>query len=162
MALGTQIQLNTNVQPAGGSYTYSWSPASYLSCNNCPSPDFYAVQSTLYTVLVTDDNGCTATAQKQISVITDKVVFIPNVFTPNNDNANDVWFVYTPVPTVYYHVRVFNRWGEKVYDSYNITEGWDGKYKSDNSPNGIYTYVIDFTFIDGDNRTYKGSLTVLR
>lgn len=158
---GTTILLNPDVQPAGGSYTYQWNPGNYLSCTNCATPYFSAVRSMEYTLTVTDAGGCSATGNITVNVRTDKPFFIPNVFTPNKDLQNDLFQVYAN-GTVFFHISIFNRWGEKVYESYNITDGWDGTYQGKDAYAGIYTYVIEMNFLDSETRKYIGSFTLLR
>lgn len=158
---GTEIQLNLNVQPSGGSYTYQWNPGNYLSCIDCASPTFSAVRSMQYEITVTDAGGCSVTGTVAVNVRGDKPFFIPNVFTPNNDNQNDYFNVYA-TGTVYFHLTIFNRWGEKVFDSGNINEGWDGKYQGKDSYAGVYTYVVQINFLDSETRKYSGSFTLLR
>ncbi len=158
---GTDVQLNLNVQPSSGTYTYQWSPANYLSCTDCANPVFSAIRSFEYEITVTDAGGCTVTATVEVNVKSDKPFFIPNVFTPNGDFQNDVFQVFA-TGTVYYHLSVFNRWGEKVFESNNVTEGWDGNYQGKGSYAGVYTYVLELNFLDTETRKYFGSFTLLR
>ncbi len=158
---GTDVQLIMNVQPSSGVYTYQWSPPNYLSCTDCANPVFSAIRSFQYEITVTDAGGCTVTGTVKVNVKSDKPFFIPNVFTPNNDGNNDLLQVYA-IGTVYYHLSIFNRWGEKVFESNNITEGWDGKYQGKESYAGVYTYVVVLNFLDAENRKYIGSFTLLR
>lgn len=158
---GTEIQLVTDVQPANGTYTYEWSPANYLSCTNCATPYFSAVRSTEYELTVTDAFGCSVTATVNVNVLADKPVFIPNVFTPNGDTQNDVFGIFA-TGVNYYSLKVFNRWGEKVFESYNATNGWDGTYLGKDAAPGVYSYTAIITFLDGENRRYKGTVTLLK
>ncbi|MBK8659246.1 MAG: gliding motility-associated C-terminal domain-containing protein, partial [Bacteroidetes bacterium] len=157
---GTELPIDLNVQPAG-TYTYEWSPANYLSCDDCASPVFSAIRNSAYTVTVTDVSGCTVTATINVNVDAQKPVFIPNVFTPNGDNANDVFSVFVNNVT-YYSLMVFNRSGEKVFDSFNENTGWDGFYRGKEAPPGVYVYVVNVTFLDGENQRFKGTVTLLR
>lgn len=157
---GDNVTLPLNVQPAG-SYTYQWNPANYLSCVDCSTPVFSAIRSIEYTVTVTDASGCTVTANVSVTVDGIKNVFVPNVFTPNGDNANDVFTVFVNNVS-YYNLMIFNRSGEKVYDSFNETQGWDGFYRGKEAPPGVYVYVLNITFLDGVNQKLKGAVTLLR
>jgi len=158
----TETQINLNVQPSAGTYTYQWAPPNFLSCTNCGNPSFAAIQSIKYFVTVTDAFNCTATANIAMNVLADKQVFFPNAFTPgNNDFVNDEFGVFTN-GLKYYSLEVYNRIGEKVFLSYNENRGWDGTYKGEPSPPGVYTYVAVLTFLDGENRKYKGTVTLLR
>lgn len=157
---GTEVSLNLDVQPAG-SYTYQWNPGNYLSCTDCASPSFYATRSMNYNVTVTDANGCSITTAVSVNVLADKPVFIPNAFTPNGDGANDLWSVYA-TGTAYYNMQVFNRWGEMVYQSFNINAGWDGRYKGKEADPGVYVYVLQLTFLDSETKKYTGSFTLMK
>ena len=88
-------------------------------------------------------------------------IFIPNTFTPNGDGINDVLLVYG------YTIRsmqfmVFNQWGNKVFESNNQTNGWDGRYKGKMQPSGVYMYVSKMTLIDGSVVSRKGSINLVR
>jgi len=158
------VRFSTEVvlaQPTGNNYTYQWSPTQYLSCSDCASPVFSGVRTTEYHVNATDANGCSATATVMVNVIANKQVFVPNAFTPNGDGQNDKWLV-SAAGAVYFNVMVFNRWGEKVFESNNLNEGWDGTYQSKSAYAGVYTFVATATFIDGENRKLKGGVTLIR
>jgi len=161
ITFGSEVQLNLNVTPASGTYAYQWSPVNYLSCTNCPNPNFSAIRSFEYTITVTDAFGCTVSGTVKVNVKGDKPFFIPNVFTPNNDGQNDVFKLYTS-GTFYFHLSVFNRWGEKVFETNNVSEGWDGKYQGKEAYAGVYTYVVELNFLDAETRKYVGSFTLLR
>lgn len=153
--------ININVQPTTGSYTYQWSPGTYLSCTDCASPLFTAIRNMEYTVTVTDAYGCTVSEQITVNVIADKPVFIPNILLPKGaDPRNQIFTLYAEGMN-YYQLQVFNRIGEKVFDSSNSTQGWDGMYKGKLAPPGVYSYVAIVTFLDGENRKYIGTVTVV-
>ncbi len=158
------VRFSTEVilsQPTGNNYTYQWSPTQFLSCSDCASPIFSGIRTTEYHVTATDANGCSATATVQVSVISDKQLFAPNAFTPNGDGQNDKWLV-SAAGAIYFNASVFNRWGEKVFESNNVNEGWDGTYRGKNSYAGVYSYVVTVTFIDGENRKLIGGVTLIR
>ncbi len=161
ISMGTEVLIQTQVQPAGNNYTYQWTPPNFLSCDNCANPTFSAVSTMQYVVVITDANGCMVDTNITIHVNTDKTVFIPNVFTPNGDGNNDRWEIFSST-SVYFNLKLFNRWGEKVFDSFNATEGWDGTYQGQDSYPGVYSYVMLVTFLDGENRQYIGTVTLLR
>ncbi|TKC04262.1 Ig-like domain-containing protein [Pedobacter frigoris] len=88
-------------------------------------------------------------------------VFVPNTFTPNNDGKNDVFLVYGNT-IAKMKLRVYNQWGQFIYESLSIQNGWDGTYKGDMQPNGVYVYYLDVEFNDGTKTTKKGTITLLR
>jgi len=88
-------------------------------------------------------------------------VFVPNTFTPNNDGKNDVFYVYgTTIAKM--KLRVYNQWGQFLYESVSIQNGWDGTYKGEMQPNGVYVYYLDVEFNDGTKSMKKGTITLLR
>lgn len=109
------------------------------------------------------DNGCTS--EDQIEITRDEcllpTIFVPNTFTPNNDNNNDV-FMIKGSEFDFFEATIFNRWGEKLFIWENINEGWDGTYQGSIVPTGTYFYLIDITFIGGKREFLKGSVTLLR
>ncbi|WP_214228999.1 gliding motility-associated C-terminal domain-containing protein, partial [Pedobacter sp. B4-66] len=88
-------------------------------------------------------------------------IFVPNTFTPNNDGKNDVLYVYGNT-IAKMKLRVYNQWGQFIYESLNIQNGWDGTYKGDIQPNGVYVYFLEAEFNDGTKTTKKGTITLLR
>lgn len=88
-------------------------------------------------------------------------VFIPNTFTPNGDGKNDIFYVYgSAIAKV--RMRVYNQWGQFIYESLQVQNGWDGTYKGQLQPNGVYVYYVEVTFTDGTTALKKGSVTLLR
>nr|WP_121270693.1 putative Ig domain-containing protein [Pedobacter schmidteae] len=88
-------------------------------------------------------------------------IFVPNTFTPNNDGKNDVLYVYgNTIAKI--RLRVYNQWGQFLYESLNVQNGWDGTYKGQMQPNGVYVYYLEAEFNDGTKTTKKGTITLLR
>ena len=88
-------------------------------------------------------------------------IFVPNTFTPNNDGKNDILYVYGNT-IAKMRLRVYNQWGQFLYESLNIQNGWDGTYKGQMQPNGVYVYYLEAEFNDGTKATKKGTITLLR
>ncbi|WP_316819950.1 putative Ig domain-containing protein [Pedobacter gandavensis] len=88
-------------------------------------------------------------------------IFIPNTFTPNNDGKNDVFYVYGNT-IAKMKLRVYNQWGQFLFESNNIQNGWDGTYKGEVQPNGVYVYQFEADLNDGTKTTKKGTITLLR
>lgn len=88
-------------------------------------------------------------------------VFIPNTFTPNGDGKNDLFYVYGNTVSKL-KLRVYNQWGQFIYESLNIQNGWDGTYRGEMQPNGVYVYYVDIEFNDGTKAIRKGTITLLR
>ena len=162
---GPDLQLppgaSTSLNAGGGFSTYSWSPMTGLSCSDCPDPVANPAATTTYTVLVTDQFGCSASGQLTVEIIEEEPIFIPNVFSPNSDGRNDV-FKITSSAIPQFQLTVLNRWGDVVFESDNLHEGWDGTSKGELVPAGVYFYVLDITRHSGENQSFSGNVTLLR
>ncbi|MCZ4222628.1 putative Ig domain-containing protein [Pedobacter rhodius] len=88
-------------------------------------------------------------------------IFIPNVFSPNNDGKNDIFLVYgTAIASV--NMNIYTQWGQLIYQVNSTTTGWDGTYKGIAQPNGVYVYVIEVGLTDGTKVMKKGTITLIR
>lgn len=88
--------------------------------------------------------------------------YLPNAFSPNNDGRNDTFRAYLACEPASFHLSVFNRWGSKVFESKNPDAGWDGRIKGDSAPAGLYAYVLEYAFGDGEQVSKYGELSLLR
>ena len=152
---------------AADSLRFQWTPAEGLDCPTCAEVVARPFESTLYTVLVTDAQGCTAEASIQIIVDRSPRVYIPNGFSPNNDGINDLFqvFVDPGLATEVLRMQVFDRWGELLYDETDLdplSEGWDGSFRGKPVQSGVYVYVVEVGFVDGTSGVFKGDVTVVR
>ena len=158
--LGNSVVLEP-VYSGNNSLFFNWTPEVYLSNAAIDTPTARPFQTTTYTITVSDSNQCEATASTTVFVNDSIKIYIPNIFSPNADGINDVFLVYAnAVKDIY--VTVFNRWGEKVFESKDITVGWDGTYKGKLAPEGVYVYYIQFTFLNFTQQKKKGSVTLVR
>lgn len=161
--LGHELQINLTSNQTG-SVTYNWTPSFGLSCYDCPDPIFNGVYSQQYTVVATNQNGCIGTSEFIVTVVPNYDVFIPNAFTPNGDGVNDEWVMFGNMTAIkQIEIAVFNRIGEKVFESHDIHFAWDGTYKGVKVPPGAYVYYAKFVWLNNhSDDKYKGSLTILR
>ncbi len=142
-----------------GDTIFVWSPTQGLSCAVCPNPIATPTITTVYTVTAKDSLGCTLSRTVTVTVNTPcNDLFVPNVFTPNNDGINDdfVVSVDTLYPTkepgtwadfTFYSIAIFDRWGKIVFSSTNPTQYWNGRTLNtqDLVPDGVYYYIIKAT-----------------
>jgi gliding motility-associated-like protein len=161
---GDMITLEITPESNNAGYpSFKWSPSDGLSCTDCQGPEASPVVTTQYQVTATTDSGCVANTQVLVTVIPQHQLYIPNAFTPNNDGVNDYWQAFGDKKTwVYCSASVFDRWGEKVFESDDINFQWDGKYKGEYVLPGEYVYVFKVVFVDDYNITNKGTITVIR
>ncbi|MFN8322970.1 MAG: gliding motility-associated C-terminal domain-containing protein [Chitinophagales bacterium] len=161
--LGESMQLQTSTTQTG-SVTYNWTPAFGLSCYDCPSPVFSGNYSVVYTVNMSTSAGCTGNSTISVTVVPNYDLFIPNAFTPNGDGANDFWSIYGNMQAIkQLNVMVFNRWGEKVFETDDINFAWNGEFKGAKLPPAVYTYVARFVWLnDHSDSDYKGTVTLIK
>jgi gliding motility-associated-like protein len=145
--------------------TYAWSENYFLSCIDCINPSAKPEKDTSYKVTVTNQYGCKASDNQRIKIIEDcngDAVFIPNTFTPNGDGQNDMLFVVGPGVQSVKEFRVFNRWGELVFDTRDTSVGWDGSYKGEKLNPAVFVFYVDVECIDGRRTIKKGNVTLIR
>lgn len=118
-----------------------------------------------YSCFVTRKDGCTNTAIFEVRNLCYPVHYVPNAFYPNGDGLNDV-FAPSGLYMVGYHMAVFNRWGERVFETNDISKGWDGAYNLKPCEEGVYFWVIDYYGLSSDKQkipgSTKGTVTLLR
>ncbi|RME19101.1 MAG: gliding motility-associated C-terminal domain-containing protein, partial [Bacteroidetes bacterium] len=156
------IPSSVQVELQGGAQ-YSWTPSTGLSCNNCANPVITLENTTTYTVTTSTDPNFRCSDTKTLTVIVDGEcpdIFVPTGFSPNGDNNNDLFKVYGPVND--FHIVIYNRWGEKVFESNDINEFWDGKYQGEWVPSGVYAFILTGKNVKGENIKKTGNITVIR
>ncbi|MBN4062182.1 MAG: hypothetical protein COA57_02365 [Flavobacteriales bacterium] len=156
---GETIQLS-----ASGGTDYSWSPSADLSCVNCQNPFATPTETTSYILSVTDANGCTATDTITITItidITQKVIYVPNIFSPNADGFNDELFV-RGSGIAFMEFIIYDRWGEKVFETSDKAIGWEGTLRGKPMNSAVFVYVLTGEFNNGNEIDEKGSITLIR
>lgn len=114
-------------------------------------------------IVVSLQGGDTLTKTKFITVTecAENYIFIPNIFTPNEDGQNDVFYVISPyIKTM--NMQIYDRWGKKVFELLSLVEGWNGEIKGQKAEQGTYVYYIDVEFKDGEIRRKKGNFSLIR
>ena len=140
--------------------TYQWSPITGVDCPICQNSTASPEITTTY-LITQENNGCFDSDQMIITVEYDPFVFIPNIFSPNNDNQNDALFVRgTGISTIEF--LVFDRWGEKVFETNSLEIGWDGTFRGQDMSPGVFMYVASVTFTNGSSSVVKGDVTLVR
>lgn len=162
LKFGKSVVLTSDFQNTTSLYpVYSWEPAEGLSCIDCPSPTATPLVTTTYTLTFTDDHGCQASAKTTLNVDTDHPLYVPNAFSPNGDDKNDLFYVYgSGIKAI--DLKIFDRWGEEVFATKDPLRGWDGVYKGTMMSPGIFVYIVKVTYVDDAERDLKGSVTLIR
>ena len=173
---------DTSILPIGGSVIYCiiggkvvrWEPNKALDCNDCPCVKITPEENTSYSVTVNDSFNCPhvflfTVILAPINCDTSNV-FLPNAFSPNNDTKNDILFVRCQflddkkeIPVINkMHLGIYNRWGEKVFESFDIDYGWDGTFKGELLPPDVYGYFLEAECIGGKKYFKKGNVSLLK
>jgi gliding motility-associated-like protein len=170
LAVGDTLQLNAIAVPEiNRKITWQWSPAEFLTCKECTNPTISVLrESQLFRVIATDSVGCSQ--KHDIKVIVDPTtgVFAPNIFSPNDDGANDYFtlFAKTRIKTIS-RLLIYNRWGDKVFEANNIApnneqQGWDGMMNGKALTPDVFMYWAEIVYINGLTSVLKGDVMLVR
>lgn len=146
------------VLDAGAGYKYKWLP------NFDTTQRIIVTSPATYSVVVTNEQNCTATSSVRIREVCPPRAFVSNSFTPNGDGINDQYTIYGE-HIGSFQMLIFNRWGEIIFETKDKNLPWDGIYKGEPMPIGVYPWLITYT---GDSEEYygpyrmNGSVTVVR
>ena len=136
------------------------------ACTGCFQNSFLAEVSGNVFVTVIDENGCEARDTLTLTVDKNRNVFIPTVFSPNGDNINDVFRIQGALLNTIGYLRIFDRWGNVVYDQPPVVaggaEGWDGTFKGKPLNPGVYVYTAMLIHLDGYEEAVIGDVTLVR
>ena len=165
-ASGATTILIGNSAPISGSGplgdSYMWIPTSSLSCDNCPDPVASPTTTTTYTLFVIDSNGCKT--DDTVTIHVEDIcgeVFVPGAFSPDGDGHNDILYVRGNCIKELDFI-VYDRWGNKVFESNNRNIGWDGRYNGQAMNVGVYGYYVEATLDDGTKVQKKGNVGLVR
>ena len=142
-------------------FEYLWTPSFGLSCDDCSNPIAISYVTSDYTVRVTDSLGCLGSTDFTLFVGEPLDLYVPNAFTPNGDGQNDVFEVYG-VGISQVNLKVYNRWGQEVFQASNNRPQWDGMSKGKMQPPGMYSYLVEVWFLGDHVIKQKGSIALIR
>jgi len=166
--LGEPVDLFAQTTYEVEQYVWQINPEAAPNCTDCQSITAYPEQSQAFAVTVIDTNNCRATDRVTIFVNKKRDVYIPNVFSPNNDGQNDIFFINADNAVVNIKsFAIYNRWGEPMYEYYNFPPndpmfGWDGTHRGELMNAGVYVYMAEIEFVDGEVLLYKGDVLLMR
>ncbi len=168
--LGDELVLmaQTNV-PSGQIQDYSWSgTGGSAQCADCYQYQFVPLESGCETVLVTSIDGCQAWDEVCFTLRPGRHIYVPNVFHPNDSGDNDFFTIFSDasVKQILY-LKIFSRWGEQLFQTNNIQtnhepSGWDGNFRGNPMNPGVFVWVAEVEFIDGQVLFLKGDVTLVR
>jgi gliding motility-associated-like protein len=154
---GDVMQLN-----AEGADYYVWTPDKFLDFPNTQDPKATGWDSTTFQVIGMNIWGCEDTAYVKMEIDYTMFEIIPSAFSPNNDGRNDVFHIGHLKYQRLLEFRIFNRWGQEIFNTVDPLKGWDGTYKGVAQEAGVYNYLIRIATPDGKQRTFKGDVTLIR
>ena len=157
---GEQAELS-----ASGASTYTWSPSENLSCSECDITIFSGQDTTILFVTGMTEEGCIGMDSVIVNVNPTPVFGIPNIFTPNGDGVNDVFNVVSHSNELLFEsfeLVIYNRWGEKVFETTSAIEGWDGKHNDKPAVTEVYFYALSYELINGEAGNEQGNFTLAR
>jgi gliding motility-associated-like protein len=162
---GQPLQLYATISDSTG-LNYNWTPAYGLN-----DPAIYNPVSTLgtetdsitYRVTASNAFGCYGTANKKIMVFkTGPNIFVPSAFTPNHDGLNDLLKPITVGIKTFNYFRIYNRWGQLLFASADVSKGWDGNANGTMQQSGAYVYVAEGIDYKGNKVFKKGTVVLIR
>ena len=167
--LGDSLVLFADAINGTGNVSFTWKPSisTSISCTDCDQAWVRPFYSTNFELLAVDANGCKASDEILINVFKPRILTVPTGFSPNNDVNNDKLLVHGRSGTKVKLFQVFNRWGELLFEAENFdvndeTFGWDGKFRGQDVPSGVYLYYLVGQFLDGEEKIRKGQTTLIR
>jgi gliding motility-associated-like protein len=130
-------------------------------CRVCPNSQVFPTATGCYVVEALNEFGCKATDEMCIEVTTEFGVYVPNAFSPNGDGVNDE-FLISGFNITDISMDIFDRWGEKLFSSKDIAQGWKGTFKSQPCEVAVYVYKITYKGLDGKKYNKTGHITLNR
>ena len=145
-----------------------WTPADDFDCVECLNPTLTPLNTGAYTLVVTSEDDCMDSDSITITVNKFRKFFAPNAFSPDFDGFNDFFTLYGgPEVEIIEELIIFNRWGAVVFEGKNMNsgiepEGWDGTLNGKRVNPGVYAWIANIRFIDGEVISYTGDITVVK
>lgn len=147
-------QISPSVSGGSSPFTYLWS-------NGNTQPELTNLSEGSYSVTITDANGCSTSGSASIQRGEYDCFFIPTVFSPNGDGNNDVLYVRGHgIQEMIF--RIYDRWGNMIFESTNPQLGWDGNYKGKPMNAGAYAYYAKIVFVNGTEKEIRDNITLIR
>ncbi len=149
-----------HVEPETNGMYFSWFPPSGLSTDRVADPWMSPEVRTRYFVTARTEHGCTVEDSIDIQVLC-TIMDMPNAFTPGS-GSNGLFKPSRRGMAELKRFTVFNRWGEKMFETTDLEKGWDGRYKDHPQPIGVYVYIIEAITACGDPYYKEGNVTLIR
>ncbi len=160
-----QINLVTNIVEQNISDLF-WDRNYGVSCDDCMKPVLGPAHDMEYLITIFDEYGCSDTTTVRVTVNKEKAVYAPNIFTPNSQDENNIWYLFAHenverIEELY----IYNRWGELIFSQLDIPPndasfGWDGMFRGKPAASDVYTFISIFRTVWGEKGEVKGDITV--
>ncbi|MBL4707276.1 MAG: gliding motility-associated C-terminal domain-containing protein, partial [Flavobacteriales bacterium] len=161
IVVGDSIDLPVYVN--AGLYDFTWTGTEGLSCLDCSPPRVQPFEKVSYNLILTDKIGCfTYDVDFVIDIYPETFVKLPTSFTPNNDHVNDLIYVQGWGIKELVEYKIFNRWGEIVFETSKLEEGWDGTYKGEEQNNDVYVYKVRVLTWKNEEKALEGYINLIR
>jgi gliding motility-associated-like protein len=159
----TTVRFGQSVKLVGkGAVTYEWAPNYNITSLTNPSVTVSPFKSTQYILTGYNSKACWSSDTLNVIVVADcGEMYVPNAFSPNHDGANDVLFV-RGICLESMTFMIFNRWGEKIFETNDQKVGWDGTYKGEDMNTGVFVFRLEGKTYDGKGFSIKGNITLIR
>ncbi len=169
LSAGTVYQLNASISgQANDIRKWYWNSPDALSCKTCPSPTVRVTNDAVISCLAINIYGCTSTDTINIKTFCPSTeIFIPNAFTPDGDGINDKLIVQGKGVKMIRYFRIFNRWGEVVFEKNNFLPGdpgyaWDGTVRGKPASPDVFVYMCEVICEKGLPTVFKGNVAILK
>ena len=169
VTLGDSFDMEALVSaPLDSIHSVTWSPSEYLNCDTCLSVTATPIETTTFTVTI-QANACDpVTTSITVYVREEENVFVPDIFSPDDDGNNDVFFIFGDESVVRVNTfAIYDRWGERLFERKKFAPndpfyGWDGTHKGQDVNSGVFVWYAEIELINGKTVVYKGDVTVAR
>jgi len=149
------------MNPETNGTNFQWYPTYGLDNSNQSNATASPAMTTKYYLTTSTEWGCASVDSITIIVDPNSLISVPNAFTPGALSNTEFKIILRGMATLNY-LRIFNRWGEMIFETKDINEGWDGKYKAEPQPFGVYVYLLEATTSQGTVFSRQGNITLIR
>lgn len=146
-----------------GSANYTWTPADKIECLDPPCSKVRLKSNGTIKLTVTSDKLCSLPLEVNVKIAKQsQTVFVPNAFTPNGDQSNDIFLPIFTCPPENYLLQIFDRWGNMVFESKDIEKGWNGQFNSVKMSPAVFAYTIQYKHYNQSNSIISGTVSLIR
>jgi len=154
--------------PGDPFFNFVWGENPFLACDSCYVQTVKPHRTSSFSIRIEDESGCVAEDQKTIFVEEGNLIFVPTAFSPDGDGANDFLEIFSSIAVEEIEsFLIFDRWGEVVHERNNFMpgdpgNGWDGRLNGKPMNPAVFVYVAKVKLVNGANKIFKGSITLMR